>query len=92
LKADDLRGKTKVAEKLTDVYQTAAFSLSATSPRTLSVRELSTCRIQLFSVEPTTVFQTVAFVKFDRKITGCGDDGPTSLGTHAEKPRESGSH
>jgi len=28
--------------------QTAAFSLSATSPQTPSVREISTCKIQLF--------------------------------------------
>jgi hypothetical protein len=48
LKREDLRGKTAMAEMLIGVQQTAAFSLSATSPQAVSVREISTCRIQLF--------------------------------------------
>ena len=37
-----------MVERLIDVSQTAAFGHSATSPQTLSLREISTCRIQLF--------------------------------------------
>ena len=37
-----------MAEMLIGVQQTAAFSLSATSPQTVSVREIRTCRIELF--------------------------------------------
>jgi hypothetical protein len=53
LKREDLRGKTKMAERLIAVQQTAAFGHSATSPQTVSVREISICWIRLFrSVAP----------------------------------------
>jgi len=38
-----------------------------------------------FSVEPTTVFQTAAFVKFDRRIARFYDKTPQTLGTLANR-------
>src|SRR4029453_7743677 len=35
--------------------------LAQGEPQTVSVREIRTCRIQLFLSKPTTVFQTAAF-------------------------------
>jgi len=52
-------GQTTVAEGLKDVWQTAAFSLSATSPQMLSVRDIRTCVIVL-SLVKAAAFQTAA--------------------------------
>jgi hypothetical protein len=38
---------------------------------------------------PTTVFQTAAFVEFDRKIAPFRDHSPRTLGTLAKKHGES---
>jgi len=41
-----------------------------------------------FSLEPTTVFQTVAFGEFDRKIARFYDERPTDFGLTRQKGRE----
>jgi hypothetical protein len=46
--------------------QTAAFSLSATSPQTLSEREISLAGSN-FSLEPATVFKPAASGEFSRE-------------------------
>src|SRR5207245_2211148 len=52
---------------------TAAFLLSATSPRRLSLTEISTSRIEILHWREATVFQTVAFERFGRKTTRLHD-------------------
>jgi hypothetical protein len=50
LRVWDLRGNPRIAERRVSVQQTAAFSLSATSPRLVSIREDGTSVIPIWPV------------------------------------------
>jgi hypothetical protein len=64
-------------------------SLAQGEPQTLSVREIRTCLIQVFSFGPMTVFQTAAFAESGREIR---ISRAITLGTLAEKHPEFWSH
>ena len=69
--------------------QTAAFSLSATSPQTLSIREISTCQIQLFLSDLQRFFKPSPSSTSARKSPDFTMRDPQTLGTLAKRHGES---